>query len=151
MVELFQLIPFPLVILSIVLVIFPTIFTAIVRIRLYNHLVFLNDKVRRLINRGSPGQTPTIIKDLEKRFQRASQNLEEVNTAALVDGIYSQEEFFQVMYNTPFSVTCLHFRSCPLCWGHLHCWYHLHFWGLLHFQVLLNFLGNFHILRCLCF
>ena len=93
MVELFQLIPFPLLILSIVLVIFPTIFTAIVRIRLYNHLVFLNDKVRRLINRGSPGQTPTIIKDLEKRFQRASQNLEEVNTAALVDGIYSQEEF----------------------------------------------------------
>ena len=79
MVELFQLIPFPLLILSIVLVIFPTIFTAIVRIRLYNHLVFLNDRVRRLINGVSPGGKPPIIKILEARFSIASQNLEEVN------------------------------------------------------------------------
>ncbi|NER04521.1 MAG: hypothetical protein F6K17_18865, partial [Okeania sp. SIO3C4] len=93
MVELFQLIPFPLLILSIVLVIFPTILTAIVRIRLYNHLVFLKDRVRRLINGGSPGHKPRIIEDLEARFKEASQNLEEVNTAALVDGIYSQEKF----------------------------------------------------------
>ena len=94
MVELFQLIPFPLLILSIVLVIFPTIFTAIVRIRLYNHLVFLNDKVRRLINRKIPGKIPQIIEYLEARFSIASKNLEEVNTAALVDGIYSQEKFY---------------------------------------------------------
>ena len=93
MVESFQLIPFPLLILSIVLVIFPTIFTAIVRIRLYNHLVFLKDRVRRLINRERPGRKPRIIENLEARFQTASQNLEEVNTAALVDGIYSQEKF----------------------------------------------------------
>ncbi|MCL2934147.1 MAG: hypothetical protein MGG11_18465, partial [Trichodesmium sp. MAG_R03] len=94
MVELFQLIPFPLLILSIVLVIFPTIFTAIVRIRLYNYLRFLNNRVRRLINGVSPERKPRIIEYLEARFQRASQNLEEVNTAALVDGIYSQEEFY---------------------------------------------------------
>ena len=93
MVELFQLIPFPLLILSIVFVIFPTIFTAIVRIRLYNYLRFLNNRVRRLINGVSPERKPRIIEYLEARFQRASQNLEEVNTAALVDGIYSQEEF----------------------------------------------------------
>jgi hypothetical protein len=93
MVELFQLIPFPLVILSIVLVIFPTIFTAIVRIRLYNSLIYLNDKVRKLTRGESLGQKPKIIEDLEARFSIASQNLEKVNTAALVDGIYSQEEF----------------------------------------------------------
>ncbi|NEQ34922.1 MAG: hypothetical protein F6K40_00795 [Okeania sp. SIO3I5] len=93
MIELFQLIPFPLLILSIVLVIFPTIFTAIVRIRLYKHLIFLNDRVRRLINGESPGKKTRIIENLEARFEKASQNLEEVNTAALVDGIYSQEKF----------------------------------------------------------
>ena len=94
MVELFQLIPFSLVISSIVLVIFPTILTAIVRIQLYYYLIDLNNKVRRLINRESAGKKPRIIEYLEARFQRASQNLQEVNTAALVDGIYSQEKFY---------------------------------------------------------
>ncbi len=90
MLELFQLIPFPLLVLSIVLVIFPTIFTAIVRIQLYNYLKVLNNRVRRLINRVISGEKTRIIEDLEARFKTASQNLEEVNTAALVDGIYSQ-------------------------------------------------------------
>ncbi|MCL2926052.1 MAG: hypothetical protein MGF17_15955 [Trichodesmium sp. MAG_R04] len=94
MVELFQLIPFSLVISSIVLVIFPTILTAIVRIQLYYYLIDLNNKVRRLINRESAGKKPRIIEYLEARFQKASQNLQEVNTAALVDGIYSQERFY---------------------------------------------------------
>ncbi|WP_287521958.1 DUF4351 domain-containing protein [Okeania sp. SIO2C2] len=93
MVELLQLIPFPLLLLSIVLVILPTIFTAIVRIRLYNYLIFLKSRVRRLIHGVSPSEKPGIIEHLEARFQTASENLEEVNTAALVDGVYSQEKF----------------------------------------------------------
>ncbi|MBC6417376.1 MAG: hypothetical protein GDA44_00535 [Prochloron sp. SP5CPC1] len=34
-----------------------------------------------------------IIKKLEERFEKASKNLEQVNTGALVDSIYSEEEF----------------------------------------------------------
>lgn len=93
MFELLKLIPLPLVILSVVLVILPAIFTALARMRLYSHLVHLEDRVRRLINRESQGRQPRIVEDLKKRFKQASTNLEEVNTAALVDGIYSQEKF----------------------------------------------------------
>ncbi|NES90167.1 MULTISPECIES: hypothetical protein [Okeania] len=93
MVELLQLIPFPLLLLSIVLVILPTIFTAILRIQLYNYLIFFKSRVKRLIDGVSPRKKHRIIEHLEARFQTASQNLEEVNTAALVDGIYSRATF----------------------------------------------------------
>ena len=93
MFELLKLIPLPLVVLSVVLVILPAIFTAVLRVRLYYHLVFLEERVTRLINSRSRERLPRIIDNLTARFRRASSNLEEVNTAALVDGIYSQEQF----------------------------------------------------------
>lgn len=76
-------------ILSIVLVIFFIIFIVIVCIWFYNYLVFLNDKVRRLICEIILGWKFKIIEDLEVRFFIVSKNLEEVNIVVLVDGIYS--------------------------------------------------------------
>ncbi|MHC5599807.1 MAG: hypothetical protein ACYTXC_28400 [Nostoc sp.] len=52
----------------------------------------MEEKVRRLISRQSPGQQPKIIEELERRFRDASRNLDQVNTAALIDQVYSQEK-----------------------------------------------------------
>lgn len=76
-------------ILSIVLVIFFIIFIVIVCIWFYNYLIYLNDKVRRLICEISLGWKFKIIEYLEVRFFIVSKNLEEVNIVVLVDGIYS--------------------------------------------------------------
>jgi tetrahydromethanopterin S-methyltransferase subunit G len=51
----------------------------------------LTDKVQRLIKTGIRGVQPKIIQTLEARFEQASKQLEQVNTAALIDQIYSQE------------------------------------------------------------
>jgi Sec-independent protein translocase protein TatA len=52
----------------------------------------LTKKVQRLINTGSSGVKPKIIQTLEDRFEQASKQLEQVNTGALIDQIYSQEK-----------------------------------------------------------
>jgi chromosome segregation ATPase len=51
----------------------------------------LTNKVQRLIKTGIRGVQPKIIQTLEDRFEQASKQLEQVNTAALIDQIYSQE------------------------------------------------------------
>ena len=51
----------------------------------------MTDKVQRLIKTGIRGVQPKIIQTLEARFEQASKQLEQVNTAALIDQIYSQE------------------------------------------------------------
>lgn len=79
-------------ILTFVLVIFPSLSTICLRFALYKHLVYLEKRVRRLINRGERGKQPEIIEELERRFKEASSNLEQVNTAALIDQVYSREK-----------------------------------------------------------
>lgn len=51
----------------------------------------MTDKVQRLIKTGIRGVQPKIIQTLEARFEQASKQLEQVNTGALIDQIYSQE------------------------------------------------------------
>ncbi len=85
-------IPPELIFITILFVVLPSIATVFYRFALYQHLISLEQKVRRLIDRASPGQQPKILDKLEKRFREASSNLDQVNTAALIDQIYSQEK-----------------------------------------------------------
>jgi hypothetical protein len=85
-------IPIYLIFFTFILVIIPSIATIFYRLALYQHLVDLEEKVRRLINKQSPGQKPKIIEELEFRFSEVSSNLEHVNTGALIDQVYSREK-----------------------------------------------------------
>jgi predicted site-specific integrase-resolvase len=90
--KLLALLPPYLVILIFVLVILPSLATIYLRFALHKHLVFLEKRVRRLINQGERGNQPEIIQELERRFKEASSNLDHVNTAALIDQVYSREK-----------------------------------------------------------
>ena len=90
---LLNLFPPYLIVLTLVLVIFPTVLTLGIRITLYKHLQESTVKVKRLIRGESRGVQPKIISNLENRFKIASSQLDDVNTAALVDGLYHEEKF----------------------------------------------------------
>ncbi|NCS27592.1 MAG: methyl-accepting chemotaxis protein [Microcystis aeruginosa F13-15] len=90
---LFNLFPPYLILLTLVLVIFPTVLAVGIRIALYKHLQESTVKVKRLIRGESRGVQPKIISNLENRFKIASSQLDDVNTAALVDGLYHEEQF----------------------------------------------------------
>ncbi|WP_138501434.1 hypothetical protein [Nostoc sp. PA-18-2419] len=81
-----------LIFITLLFVVAPSIATIFYRLALYQHLITLEEKVRRLIDRVSPGQQPKIVEKLEQRFKEASSNLDQVNTAALIDQVYSQEK-----------------------------------------------------------
>ncbi|WP_254447106.1 hypothetical protein [Dolichospermum sp. UHCC 0259] len=83
-----------LILITVILVIIPSIVTIFLRISLYRYLIKLTNKVQRLIKSGIRGEQPKIVEILEDRFHQASQQLEQVNTGALIDQIYSQEKIF---------------------------------------------------------
>ncbi|MDJ0620244.1 MAG: hypothetical protein QNJ63_26490 [Calothrix sp. MO_192.B10] len=87
-------IPDYLIIVIVVCVIIPAIAAILLRLKLYQHLVFLQKRIRRLIRGDSRGEQPKIIEDLEQRFQQARRNLEQVNTTALIEQVYSQEKIW---------------------------------------------------------
>ncbi|MDB9454583.1 hypothetical protein [Dolichospermum circinale] len=84
-------IPLYLILITLFLVVIPSVITIVIRIYLYRYLIDLTSKVQRLIKTGIRGVQPKIIQTLEARFEQASKQLEQVNTAALIDQIYSQE------------------------------------------------------------
>ncbi len=84
-------IPLYLILLTLFLVVIPSLVTIFIRISLYRYLIDLTNQVQRLIKTGIRGVQPKIIQTLEARFQQASKQLEQVNTGALIDQIYSQE------------------------------------------------------------
>lgn len=61
------------------------------RLILHTHLINQGRRVRRLIHRPSSGNKPKIVDYLENRFAEASKKLEQVNTVALIDQVYSRE------------------------------------------------------------
>ena len=85
-------IPLYLIFITLFLVVIPSVITIILRISLYRYLIDLTNKVQRLINTGLRGEQPKIVQTLEDRFQQASKQLEQVNTGALIDQVYSQEK-----------------------------------------------------------
>ncbi len=90
---LLNLFPSYLILLTLVLVIFPTVLAVGIRIALYKHLQKSTAKVKRLIRGKSRGVQPKIVSNLENRFKIASSQLDDVNTAALVDSLYHAEKF----------------------------------------------------------
>ena len=88
-----NLFPLPLAILTIFLIILPTLISISMRISLYSHLQDLQKKTRRLINQNSEGIQPKFINTLQTRFSHISKTVENVNTLALIDGIYNHETF----------------------------------------------------------
>ncbi len=85
---LLNLFPPYLIVLTLVLVIFPTVLAVGIRITLYKHLQKSTKKVKGLIPGESSEDLPIISK-----FKEASGQLDDVNTAALVDSLYHEEKF----------------------------------------------------------
>ncbi len=83
----------PLLIIAIVIfVVVPSFITIYYRWNLYEHLNAQANKIDQIINKQDLGLPPKIIQVLEQSFAESSQNLEQVNTAALIDQAYSQEK-----------------------------------------------------------
>jgi uncharacterized phage infection (PIP) family protein YhgE len=62
------------------------------RLTLYKKLEEINKKTSRLLSSGNPeGIQPPIIAELRKRYQKASEKLEHINTPALIDSVYKEE------------------------------------------------------------
>lgn len=94
------LIPSYLVIFIFVFVVLPFATAVALRLVLYCHLAYLQKRVKKLIREGKSSkeleenleQEPEMLKRLITRFKKASSVLEQVNTPALVEQIYSQEK-----------------------------------------------------------
>ncbi len=81
-----------LLVFILVLVVLPTIVTIFLRLALHRYLLYLETRASRLVNQRERGEQPEIVKKLEKRFKEASSKSEQVNTAALIDQVYSREK-----------------------------------------------------------
>ncbi len=89
--QIFTLIPLGTQLLILVLSI-TTIAFIFLRISLYRELKRTNSRTSRLLlANDKEGIQPPIINRLRERYQKASQSLEQVNTAALIDNIYKEE------------------------------------------------------------
>ena len=91
MLDILNIFPPSLILLTVVLVILPTFLAILLRHSLYGYLIGSANKLSRLLTYKSRGKQPQIVDNLEARFKQASQQLEQVNTMALIDGLYSQE------------------------------------------------------------
>lgn len=87
------LLPFYLVFLAVVLVIIPTIVAILLRYHLYRHLVKLKEISRKVLAGLRLESEPKIINKLEKRCQENNLDREQINTTAIIEGVYSQEQF----------------------------------------------------------
>lgn len=91
--EWLQLFPLPLLVLTVILVVIPTSIAIYARIVLHRYLQDQIAKVSRLLNlNDSRGLQPKILENLESRYKKASNELESVNTVALVSSAYGQEQ-----------------------------------------------------------
>lgn len=88
------LLPGYLVFLAIFLVILPTLVTILLRYCLYRHLAWLVGKATKLLGGVKLESTPKLITKLEQRFLESPDNREQINTAAVIEGMYSQERFY---------------------------------------------------------
>ncbi|MDJ0554905.1 MAG: hypothetical protein QNJ68_10760 [Microcoleaceae cyanobacterium MO_207.B10] len=86
-------IPSYLIPLIVVLVIVPSFIAILLRMLLHFDLVNQGNKIRKLINQQSINK-PRFIDYLEARFADASSKLEQVNTGALIDQVYSRQRLF---------------------------------------------------------
>jgi hypothetical protein len=107
--QIFTLIPLETKLLILVLSI-TTIAVIFLRISLYRKLKRTNSRTSRLLlTNDEEGVQPPIIDRLKKRYKKAGQNLEQVNTLALIDSVYKDEELsilnFKIQYDQVEAVT----------------------------------------------
>ena len=91
--QIFEIFPFYLICLTIVIVILPTIFAILLRHNLYQYLQEINRFTHKFLRGHRQEEYPAIINKLNQRIQENNGNLEQINTGAIIDGIYSQEKF----------------------------------------------------------
>ena len=90
----FALLPPILIGIAIFFVFLPTIIAIFFRFFLYRHLQVLKSRIRRLLAGSRSPKQPRIIEHLEQRFEGISyDNPEQVNTIAVVEGLYNREYF----------------------------------------------------------
>ncbi|MBK1989832.1 hypothetical protein A0J48_020250 [Sphaerospermopsis aphanizomenoides BCCUSP55] len=80
-----------LIFITLVVVVIPSLITIFLRIYLHRYLINLINIIQKLIKKEASVKAP-IVQTLENRFKQASKQLEQVNTTALIDQIYSQEK-----------------------------------------------------------
>ncbi|WP_310424955.1 hypothetical protein [Chamaesiphon sp. VAR_48_metabat_135_sub] len=97
------LIPLEAQISILILVILPAIAVFLLRLSLYKKLEEINNKISRLLVGGEEeGIQPEIVKRLRKRYQKASEKLEHVNTLALIDSLYKDERVRFLVFKIQF-------------------------------------------------
>jgi hypothetical protein len=89
-------IPTYLIVLLAVCIVLPSIAAVILRFILYRYLAIRAEIIRRILNGRSPGRIPRILVELEENYKEASNHLEQVNSGALIDRVYSQEKVLWV-------------------------------------------------------
>ena len=90
----FALLPPILIGIAIFLVFLPTIIAIFLRFFLYRHLQILKSRITRLLAGSRLPKQPRIIEHLEQRFEGINyDNSEQVNTIAVVEGLYNREYF----------------------------------------------------------
>lgn len=67
-----------------------TFFTIFLRWGIYQHLIYLTSRVRGLIYENNPSQKPRIVEEIELRCKESNPALEQMNTGALIDQVYSR-------------------------------------------------------------
>ena len=68
-----------------------TAIAIVLRLWVYQNLVVLSVRVRKLIHQESLRKKPRIIEEIEQRLQQSLPILDRMNTGALVDQVYSQQ------------------------------------------------------------
>ena len=99
-------IPSYLIPLIITLVIVPSFVAILLRMVLYFDLTNQGNKVRKLINQQLVNNKPRLVKYLEDRFADASSKLEQVNTGALIDQVYSRQQLLGLVSYTQIEYFC---------------------------------------------
>jgi len=83
-----------LIVLAILLVILPTFAAILLRYALYRHLKSSAGKVKRILGGMNLEANPRILNKLEQRFADSKVNLDQVNSASVIEGAYTQEKFY---------------------------------------------------------
>jgi len=91
-VSILRILPGYLVFLAIFLVIIPTLLSIISRFALYQYLSDTVRNLKRLLDGTGIERKPTILHQIEKRLELSQNRSESINTAAIIDGSYSQEK-----------------------------------------------------------
>lgn len=112
MLDLLEIFPIYLIFPIVFLLLLPTLFTLLIRVRLYQFLTRMSHQVQQVsYNLGNDRNIgvhiindyieglPAIGKSLVTKYETASKRLEEVNTVALVDITYSQTQFPFLWYS----------------------------------------------------